>query len=675
MPTFPTQPIFFCVQGTSGFTVKMKKKYFFPLKENPTLHKMDRARAETPTNEGTFRMQGKTFHLKYNKHITDYKGYLHWVERIGGRKINKVLKYSFGNETAPTTGLPHCHVLLRFENSKDITNKDHFTHVDYGKCHIVQVKTNDHFANCAKYCSPCFTNIEESDLVKGGSKKKELSVFWKVWNAFVTEISKAGYVTALGHSSLMVKRPRSKMTYMEEVEMEHFYNGIAAKYADLTQYFEKHKKQVLFFAQWVENIVDVIKNQVWENQDEEEFVREEVLTLPRVKLYYDIIEYGDFFYSIYLNKIIRTNTDHFCYYYCPHIKLSTMYDNLTRFIQKGKWCDILKRQKKFNLGVLVYLANILRPREFKSLILYLLSGPNAGKTTLLRFLTEIYPSDYVCYIGSEMSPRFLAKIRYAGVVIFEEANMLINSTMYYDLFLRLLEGGEVDYDEKYGRVGKAKIKCGMVMLGNYWCNDEFYSIDKKALSARIQPVNLLEPAFDFSKNNSVGIKANKAVVDESGLVVLLLGLAFITHEGGFSEFKAFDVLDSFSPADIAKLKVMRNEAYKLTEEEICQNDDKTMDEIMDENEREMKLAEERCIYDIEGETNINIPITRAFQISSEELGIQMSQIDEKNERKIHKQKIEEAKDKHAGYVPVDTDTTTVHQSKSKRQPKKTEPVQ
>lgn len=618
------------------------------------------------TEEGTkIRYQGKIFHLKYNCHIVEVQDYLTWAQNIGGKKVNKVLKYSFGNELCPKTGSKHCHVLLKYDHKKDIASMDHFTHPKYGKCHMVQVKTLAHFLNCAKYCkdAPRITNITPEEASGKTTKQKELPHIWQVWNAFVSEVVSNKCATAIGHTHLLIKRPNSQMTYMEKEDLERFYDAVAFKYASLTSNFDRYKRQILSAVQWNETVEDMMTNQVWNDKPDEYVDREQILNLPRVKLHYDIIEFKDFFYSVYLNKIFINNSLYPCYYYCPSISIDTMYNDLTTFIQEGYWTDILKRQNLLNISLLIYLSNILKPREFKALVLYLLSGPNAGKTTLLKFLGVMYPPDYICYIGSEMSPRFLARARNAGILVFEEANALINSSLYYDIFLKLLEGSEVPYDEKFGQTGNFKFTGGIVMTGNYWRNDEFYSLDKKALSARIQPVNMTKQTFDYN-NNKFGAIAHKAVTDETGLVILFLGLALITDTHQYSEFMAFPVSDSPSADDQVRLKLMRNSASELTTDEVTRDDNKTMSEIMKENDKMFKLAEVRASADRTGTKFVNLPPTRAFTLSCEELGIDMTYFDQDAHRKIHRQKIEEAKTKHDDYIQVDDNTTTVFQSKA-----------
>lgn len=302
------------------------------------------------------------------------------------------------------------------------------------------------------------------------------------------------------------------------------------------------------------------------------------IEFPRIEMDYRMIEFKDFYFNTITAEIYKEQEKYYCHKNYG-ISIEDLEGKIRRFREKSEWLKILRNSNMERREVLGILFQLLRPKEFKSLVPILYGDSNAGKTTLISPFKRFYPESKVSTFVKTLSEYHIAELLNKRMMaIMEEGNPILNNMNTRSLLLTTLEGGDVVANKKHGAIKNMEQKANMVIMCNVK-EDDIYQEDK-AIMNRLFPIGNMK-SLKEKMNMSERIKK------EEPYIYLLTGLEYINmiNEG---EERFFEINERMSEEKYEELEEIKG-YYEGREKEVEVED--IMSEEYIENERIERIKE------------------------------------------------------------------------------------
>ena len=332
---------------------------------------------------------------------------------------------------------------------------------------------------------------------------------------------------AISDGYIYQKIPGSKSSYRiyydyvgkKEFSIEHYYDTVTSV-DPYSSYAQRYAKAIIAYMN-TSHAHDFVHS---------DFAGKRI-TFKTIIIDYRMLEFYDFYFSIYTRKIYKKQ-DRYCCYFYSELKLKDIVDNMDSIMDSSPWLGILKNSNLNCDDVLACFFSTLLPFELKAPILLLYGMSNSGKSTLYKPFTLCFPPNKVSTLDGVINDFIVEyRIKRKEFIIVDECNTLLDNNT--DIMLKLLEGKDVQSNKKHGDISSAKVEGSLVASMNIRGNEKF--IHNKAIMNRLNPIG------SFKSLDNDGSK-DREIIRDAGYTILYCGLKFNSFfQEGF--FPIVDVLD------------------------------------------------------------------------------------------------------------------------------------
>jgi hypothetical protein len=402
----------------------------------------------------------------------------------------------------------------------------------------------------------------ELRYVKTDLTPMSASTKYEVLTSFIIGKMKEGdFVICEG--KIYRKRPGSRMSYSDYMEIEDFYDNIT-QHAKHQRFANKHKQAII--ARMKSRQVKI------EGITEPEGLKIEFpkITMDKENVW---IECKDFFFSVLTGMIVRSNTKYYSYHYCDWLSLEDLPACLRVQEERGLWTNILRNS---NLQLDATCSEIYRlialPQVPKGGVWHGHGASNSGKSTLLKPFLNIFPPDQIGTIKSSIGRFDLYSVRDKAIIQMEEISPY---ELQREEGLKLLGREPMKVEKKHGGSDRSLILGRQV----YTSNEDDIDLDdmvNKGFSRTLEQMRAYDNRIvnvRFIEIQEAIIKASSEIIDETALAVMLCGYYYFDakfNNGDNGEI--LDILQVYPSADDIKSEIKKeldlyNSYYKGSNKE------------------------------------------------------------------------------------------------------------
>lgn len=343
----------------------------------------------------------------------------------------------------------------------------------------------------------------------------------------------------------------TKRTYVHFGEIETLVNYITA---------EEPLNTIAI--RWKGEIINMMK---MKKEDEDKMDKLKIgeggyrVKFEKIELDYRTIECKNFYFNTITSEIYKEQEKYYCHYYAP-LKLEELEENLKRYEREGKWIKIIRNSKQDKPEVYAILHSTLRPVAGKGTSGLLFGPSNAGKTLVMAAFKKYYPEGKVTTMVGKITDHHTADLGEGAVlIIWDEANQLLNNKLTRSQALIALGGEEGVSDKKHGTIKNMIYKAVIVSLTNVDGKDVY--MDDMAITNRMV---IIGPMIELKEEYTM-----TDIIEEQPYIYLYTGLQFMKlgKENG-EEIKMFKINEKMTEEHIKEIEEMKIYYSKENKEQI-----------------------------------------------------------------------------------------------------------
>lgn len=372
--------------------------------------------------------------------------------------------------------------------------------------------------------------IVEMELryIKTGLIPMSASTKYEVLASYIIAKMKEGDY-AICEERMYRKRPGSKMSYEESMDIEDFYDNLTLN-AKHQRFANKHKKAII--ARMRSKPLEI------EGISEVEGLK---IEFPKITMHKENvwIECNNFFYSVLTGKIVLRNDKYHCYHYCDWLTIEQLPACLDVHMGGGLWTHILKNS---NLDIREVSSEIYRlialPQVPKGGVWHGHGASNSGKSTLLKPFLNIFPPDQIGTIKSNIGRFDLYSVKDKAIIQMEEISPF---GLEREDGLKLLGREPMKVEKKHGGSDRSLILGRQVYTSN---ETDVEKMMEAGFGRTIEQMKAYENRIVNMKFNvirEVLINASSEIINETALTVMMCGFYFFDNK--HNEGRNGEILD------------------------------------------------------------------------------------------------------------------------------------